>query len=70
MAERKSTRLPLLVLHVKVFLAMAVLFQVGYTYVAYMDDASVYQSTRGKIEKALQQGDYRLLAERRPNTPY
>lgn len=54
----------------KVFLAMVVLFQVGYTYVAYKDDASVYQLTRRKIEQALQQNDYRFLAERRLNTPY
>ncbi len=54
----------------KVFLATALFFQVGYGIAAYRDRQGVYQQERENIRRAIQADDYRLLAERRPQTFY
>jgi hypothetical protein len=54
----------------KIFMVMAIAFQVGYAYVGYMTDASVYLRTRELMKKAIQSGDYRALSERRTHSLY
>ena len=54
----------------RVFLAIAVFFQVGYALQNARDRVSTYSQNRGLMVKAIEARDYRILAERRPNSLY
>ncbi len=53
-----------------VFLAAGIFFQAGYAMKTAQDRTSVYSQTKESIARAIQAGDYRLLAERRPHALY
>ena len=53
-----------------VFLATSVVFQVGNAWKSARAGVSVYAQCKERIERAIQQKDYRLLAERRPTARY
>jgi hypothetical protein len=57
-------------LFAKIFLVLGIIFQAGYAYVAYRNNDSVYLQTKSRMKQAIQQNDYRILAERRPHTFY